>query len=507
MKLKRGTTSFILERPIQDTRSNAGGLLHGLAYNSPGLGFRWKKAGDATWTAIPLAAGTVGAFVNSAGAGSGGGFAETPENGVYAVSLPDGALAAGSTTRVLLKLDGAANMLPLLVEIELDALDYQDGVRAGLTALPNAAARTSGGLAAQIDMAGIARPYKNTWYVRPGGNDAGDGLSPATALASLPAAAAVASAGDLVLVGPGVYTLSAPLVLPSQVTLAGAGRRLTTIGSSAALGASGLVQVGTDGVLRDLNIRLDNAGKPLTVAAGAQLVDLDAYGDSDGLWAAASCKAWRCNFSSRFDAVRIAGAASMLAEFFECTAEASGTATDSTTHGLSAGGGTARWHGGHIFAVTANAGASAVAAVFSDVGVGLPTVELLGVRRIYSTGISAAKDIQNVAGAVFVSDCQYDKSKVAGTIVAGPIPDYALAKDGSGRAELAATGLDAISTLAPSGPAGNFREMLVQLWRRFFKRSTLSGTQLKTFADDGTTPITTQSVTDDGAVQTQGSAL
>jgi len=66
---------------------------------------------------------------------------------------------------------------------------------------------------------------------------------------------------------------------------------------------------------------------------------------------------------------------------------------------------------------------------------------------------------------------------------------------------LSSAGLDSVSTAAPAGSAGNFREMVVQTWRRFFKKSTkvVSGLAIKTYADDGATVITTQSYTDDGA--------
>ncbi|MCE5279072.1 MAG: hypothetical protein ABFD92_00085 [Planctomycetaceae bacterium] len=67
-------------------------------------------------------------------------------------------------------------------------------------------------------------------------------------------------------------------------------------------------------------------------------------------------------------------------------------------------------------------------------------------------------------------------------------------------------GLDAISGAAPAGVATNFREMVVQLWRRFFKKSTCTSTQLKTYADNGVDILTTQTVSDDSTTQTQGSA-
>lgn len=72
--------------------------------------------------------------------------------------------------------------------------------------------------------------------------------------------------------------------------------------------------------------------------------------------------------------------------------------------------------------------------------------------------------------------------------------------------KLASDGLDSISTTAPAGVASNFREMVVALWRRAFKKSTLTSTQLKTFADDGSTVLTTQAVSDDGSIQTVGNA-
>ena len=72
--------------------------------------------------------------------------------------------------------------------------------------------------------------------------------------------------------------------------------------------------------------------------------------------------------------------------------------------------------------------------------------------------------------------------------------------------KLASDGLDAVATTAPTGPASNFREMLVQVWRRFFKKATLTATQEKTYADNGSTVVTTQAVSDDGTTQTQGDA-
>jgi len=72
--------------------------------------------------------------------------------------------------------------------------------------------------------------------------------------------------------------------------------------------------------------------------------------------------------------------------------------------------------------------------------------------------------------------------------------------------KLASDGLDSVATTAPTGVASNFREMVVQLWRRLFKKSTLTATQLKTYADNGTDVLTTQAVSDVDDTQTMGAA-
>jgi hypothetical protein len=57
-----------------------------------------------------------------------------------------------------------------------------------------------------------------------------------------------------------------------------------------------------------------------------------------------------------------------------------------------------------------------------------------------------------------------------------------------------------------TGPATGVLGMVVQLWRWFFKRATMTSNQIKTYADDGTTVLTTQSVSDDNITQDKGAA-
>jgi len=110
---------------------------------------------------------------------------------------------------------------------------------------------------------------------------------------------------------------------------------------------------------------------------------------------------------------------------------------------------------------------------------------------------SSAALLTQVNLAIATSAAILDDTGTSGVVVA------AASKTGYG---LASDGLDSISTTAPSGVATNFRQMVVQTWRRLFKKTTLTSTQLKTYADDGSTVVTTQAVTNTGGTETVGNA-
>lgn len=139
-----GTTSHSVNIFIQDSSSTVGAGLSGLVFNTSGLVASYTFTGaNATRVAITLA--TLAA-VNSAF--SSGGFKEidaTNMKGGYRLDVPNAALAAASGQTVTFELHGATNMAPCWFEIELTATNNQDGVRGGMTALPNAAAGASGG--------------------------------------------------------------------------------------------------------------------------------------------------------------------------------------------------------------------------------------------------------------------------------------------------------------------------------------------------------------------------
>ncbi len=124
LSIQAGKTSQSLNLFILDSTKSDGSGLTGLVYNSAGLVAYYTHTGtNATATAITLA--TL-ASVNSAF--SSGGFKEISAAnmpGVYRFDIPNNAIAAAKGQSVLIQLQGAANMVPVLIEIELVGWDNQ----------------------------------------------------------------------------------------------------------------------------------------------------------------------------------------------------------------------------------------------------------------------------------------------------------------------------------------------------------------------------------------------
>jgi hypothetical protein len=122
LKIKEGTTSKLVRVFIQDSTSTTGAGKTGLVYNSAGLTAYYLPEGDATATSITLATMTVGTWAS-------GGFKEVDSTnmpGVYEIGLPDAVIDSTSEGSVLVMLKGATNMVPVLLEIELDTVDYRN---------------------------------------------------------------------------------------------------------------------------------------------------------------------------------------------------------------------------------------------------------------------------------------------------------------------------------------------------------------------------------------------
>jgi hypothetical protein len=124
-----GTTSLICEVFILDSASTTGAGKTGLVFG--GVTCYYKRNTANASVAVSLASATLGTFTS-------GGFKEvdaTNMPGVYEFDPPNAALAAGADS-VSFLLTGAG-MVPLPLEIELTAVNNQDAVRGGMSALPN----------------------------------------------------------------------------------------------------------------------------------------------------------------------------------------------------------------------------------------------------------------------------------------------------------------------------------------------------------------------------------
>jgi hypothetical protein len=72
---------------------------------------------------------------------------------------------------------------------------------------------------------------------------------------------------------------------------------------------------------------------------------------------------------------------------------------------------------------------------------------------------------------------------------------------------LAPTGLDAV--VGSSGDVSTMTNIAAKLdavWRWIYKKTTMTSSQLKTYADNNTTVNTTQALSDNGTTQTKGEA-
>lgn len=139
--VKKASTDQTVYVFIQNSSVTTGAGLTGLTYASSGLVCYYVRPLAAA-AALTLATQTV------TGAHADGGFVEvdaTNMPGIYRLDFSD-AICATGVNSVVVMLKGATNMAPVTLEIQLASVDVNDSVRAGLTALPNAAAAASGGL-------------------------------------------------------------------------------------------------------------------------------------------------------------------------------------------------------------------------------------------------------------------------------------------------------------------------------------------------------------------------
>ena len=189
-KTTRGKTSRSLPVFIADTSSATGGGLSGVTSASSGLVLEYRRQGQSTWTNVTPQAGktTLGSYL------SGGILADGSLAGAYEVDFPDAAFASAAGVEwVALRIRGVTNMLPVLIEIELDAVDYQDAAAFGLSKFADIetdtqniqsripAALVDGRIVANAQIVGDKTGYTATVSDKTGFKLASDGLALVTA--------------------------------------------------------------------------------------------------------------------------------------------------------------------------------------------------------------------------------------------------------------------------------------------------------------------------------------
>lgn len=125
-KIFAGTTSLSLPVIVYDNTSTTGAGLSGLTHTTSGLVLEYRRAGQSSWTSVTLVSKTLGTYT------SGGIVASGSRAGRYEVDIPDAAIASG-VRMVEICLRGAASMHPVDIEVELDAVNYQDATAFGLS--------------------------------------------------------------------------------------------------------------------------------------------------------------------------------------------------------------------------------------------------------------------------------------------------------------------------------------------------------------------------------------
>ncbi len=257
---------------------------------------------------------------------------------------------------------------------------------------------------------------------------------------TMAAANAVAVSGDVILVGPGTFTIT-NITLGSGVTLVGSGIDVTKIQSSADFSATGaIVCPGNNSIVRDLTITSTASGGTVSAPfgqfyayaqpdfTGAILINVKLVSDVYGIYftpnISSDLKAYNCIISAKYDGV---GIDSGTMEYFGCQVTVAGPSSvaSSPARGLVMHGGIVRYYGGTI-------DVSGAASSLNGSNVGIyaigGTIEIYGSRLNVIAGSFTATDFYNSGatiqtagcfrsdGAALVTNGTITQAKMSGTI-------------------------------------------------------------------------------------------
>jgi hypothetical protein len=148
--IKSGSTSQTIDIFVLNSSSTVGAGLTGLVFNSAGLTCYYRKGALGAAQLVTL---TTLALISTPWATAG--FKEVDAAtmpGLYRFDIPNAALDTAGITVIYFK--GATNMAPVVLEIEVVAVDVFDGIRMGLTSLPNAVAGAINGVPLSVAAGG-----------------------------------------------------------------------------------------------------------------------------------------------------------------------------------------------------------------------------------------------------------------------------------------------------------------------------------------------------------------
>jgi hypothetical protein len=167
-RIVAGSTSQLIEFPVYNSSSTTGGLLTGLAYNTSGLTAYYYREGAAGSISMSLATMTLGTWASLGFVAVDG----TNMPGIYQLGIPNAAIATGSGM-VTIYLQGATNMVPVVITIELTSVtDYPANVTQllgtawltpGTAGTPDVNVKLIGGQSAGLDANNLLKVDVADW--------------------------------------------------------------------------------------------------------------------------------------------------------------------------------------------------------------------------------------------------------------------------------------------------------------------------------------------------------
>lgn len=254
---------------VQNATSTTGGGLTGVAFSAAGLSWYYYKA-SGTSTSVTLASATLGTWAS-------GGWKEidaTHLPGFYEIGIPD-AVWNSSAPWAVMQLGGAANMVPVNMEIELCSVDPYNANNFGLASLPTAIPAAAGGL---VLVGTIGTGYLD--LTATGQVDVGKWLG--TAVTSNVGVPVVYATGGTITTVTGTVTATVPTVTPANVTqwlgtavTSNAGVPIVDVAAGTISTVTGTVTATVPSLSTNVNVQ-QWLGTAVTSNAGIPIVDVAA---------------------------------------------------------------------------------------------------------------------------------------------------------------------------------------------------------------------------------------